>query len=100
MMLLVELHARRDCCEQLEMELARLAEVAASEAGVLVYAVNRVEQAPMHFVLYELYRSRADWETHLALPAVKQALARFPELLEVEPRLVFGAALQRVGQGT
>ncbi|WP_295008491.1 putative quinol monooxygenase [uncultured Dechloromonas sp.] len=100
MMLLVELQARPECCEELMALLEALTEIAATEAGVLVYAVNRSQDTPTHFVLYELYRSRAEWEAHLQLTGVKQALARFPELLTEEPKLLFGEGLQRVAKST
>lgn len=98
MMLLVELQARPESCAPLLGLLAELTEIAATEAGVLVYAVNRCQDSATRFVLYELYRSRADWEAHLQLPGVKHALARFPELLAEEPRLVFGEGLRRVAR--
>lgn len=97
-MLLVELQARPECCDELIMVLDQLAGIAATEEGVLIYTVNCRDDAPTNFVLYELYRSRADWEAHLQLDGVRQALARFPELLLNEPRLVFGKPLNRVVQ--
>lgn len=98
MMLLVELQARPECSDELIKVLDQLTSIAATEEGVLVYAVNRRNEAAASFVLYELYRSRADWEAHLQLNGVKQALARFPELLVDEPKLVFGESLRLFAQ--
>jgi quinol monooxygenase YgiN len=39
-------------------------EIIAREPGTLVYATNRVEDAPLGRVFYEVYRDRAAFEAH------------------------------------
>jgi quinol monooxygenase YgiN len=55
----------------------------------LFYAVHRQQADADALVLYELYRDRAAWEAHMALPAVQAVLQQFDTLLAQPPRLVF-----------
>lgn len=51
-------------------ELIRVA-----EPGTLLYAVNRVDDAPLSRVFYEVYADRAAFEAHEQTPHVKHFLA-------------------------
>lgn len=88
-LLLVELQAKPSAAAELERVLAALAEGARAEPGTVAYAVHRQQEDAQAFVLYELYRDRAAFDAHLALPAVQSAMQRFEELLTAPPRLVF-----------
>lgn len=89
MLLLVELQARPGAGEQVAELLVGLARQATDEPGTLFYAVHRQEENADALVLYELYRDRAAWEAHMALPAVQVVLQQFDALLAQPPRLVF-----------
>lgn len=95
--LLVELTAQATAVVELEGLLAELAAGAAQEDGILVYAVNRQQEDPARFVLYELYRDRSAWEAHVAREPVARALKRFDELLAMPPRVVFCDPLALAG---
>lgn len=86
--LFVELNARPSAAAELESVLSGLAGVAREEAGNVIYAVHRRQDDPDAFVLYELYRDRAAWESHLAIEAVRRALQQFETLLAAPPRIV------------
>lgn len=88
-LLLVEMHARPGAAPELANLLSTLLELARREPDTFVYAVHRQQANPDAFVLYELYRDRAAWETHCAGEAVQSALQQFDSLLTEAPRLVF-----------
>ena len=88
-LLLVEMHARSEKAAELEKVLSGLLAVARDEPGTLIYAVHRRQDNAQAFVLYELYRDRAAWETHCATEPVQSALQQFETLLTAPPRLVF-----------
>lgn len=61
--------------EAFDALVAETAEKIRSEPGTLLYAVNRVEGAPLSRVFYEVYADRAAFEAHEATPHVKRFLA-------------------------
>ena len=96
-LLLVEMHARSEMAAELEKVLSGLLDVAPHEPGTLIYAVHRRQDDALAFVLYELYRDRAAWETHCATEPVQNALRQFETLLTEPPRLVFCETLGLAG---
>jgi len=46
----------------------------------LVYFLHEDREAPGHFVFYEIFASRADFDAHNATPHVRAWFARLPEL--------------------
>lgn len=88
-LLLVEIHARSEMAAELEKVLSGLIDVARHEPGTLIYAVHRRQDNAQAFVLYELYRDRAAWETHCATEPMQNVLQQFETLLTAPPRLVF-----------
>lgn len=46
-----------------------------AEPGTLIYAVHKVEDAPLSRVFYELYESRAAFDQHVANDHTKRFLA-------------------------
>jgi quinol monooxygenase YgiN len=88
-LLLVEMQARSEMAAELENILYGLLDVARHEPGTLIYAVHRQHDDAQAFVLYELYRDRAAWQTHCATEPVQNALRQFETLLTAPPRLVF-----------
>lgn len=49
--------------------------IRAQEPGTLLYSVNRVQDAPLSRVFYEVYADREAFEAHEATPHVKRFLA-------------------------
>lgn len=87
-LLLVELNAKPSAAAEVASVLSGLANVAREESGNVVYAVHQQQDNPNAFVLYELYKDRAAWESHLAIEAVQRALQQFEILLATTPRIV------------
>lgn len=87
-LLLVELNAKPSAVAELESVLSELTNAARAEAGNVIYAVHRQQENPNAFVLYELYKDRAAWESHLAIASVQLALQQFEKLLTAAPRIV------------
>jgi quinol monooxygenase YgiN len=48
----------------------------------LVYFLQEDRDAPGHFVFYEIFASREDFEAHNAMPYVKDWFAKLPELAD------------------
>ena len=46
----------------------------------LVYFLQEDREAPGHFIFYEIFASREDFEAHNAQPYVKEWFAKLPEL--------------------
>lgn len=53
-----------------------------SDPKNLVYFLQEDREAPGHFVFYEVFATRADFEAHNAMPYVQQWFARLPELAD------------------
>ena len=87
-LLLVELNAKPSAVAELENLLSGLVEVARQEPGNVIYAVHRQQKSPTAFVLYELYKDHAAFDSHLAIGAVQRAMQQFETLLTAVPRIV------------
>ena len=48
----------------------------------LVYFLQEDRDAPGHFVFYEIFATKADFEAHNAMPYVKDWFARLPQLAD------------------
>jgi quinol monooxygenase YgiN len=48
----------------------------------LVYFLQEDREAPGHFIFYEIFATKADFEAHNAMPYVKDWFAKLPELAE------------------
>lgn len=48
----------------------------------LVYFLQENRESPGHFVFYEIFASRADFEAHNAMPYVRAWFAKLPELAD------------------
>lgn len=48
----------------------------------LVYFLQEDRERPGHFVFYEIFASREDFEAHNAMPYVKDWFAKLPELAD------------------
>ena len=65
-----------------ELRRATLPLVAAvrREPNNLLYFLHEDRESPGHFVFYEIFASRADFDAHNATPHVQAWFARLPEL--------------------
>jgi quinol monooxygenase YgiN len=64
-----------------EATLPLVAKVRA-EHNNLLYFLQEDRAAPGHFIFYEIFATRADFEAHNATPHVQAWFARLPELAE------------------
>lgn len=48
----------------------------------LVYFLQEDREAPGHFIFYEIFATRTDFEAHNAMPYVKTWFARLPDLAD------------------
>lgn len=48
----------------------------------LVYFLQEDRAKPGHFIFYEIFASRADFDAHNAMPYVKDWFAKLPELAD------------------
>jgi quinol monooxygenase YgiN len=53
-----------------------------SDPKNLVYFLQEDRAAPGHFIFYEIFADRADFEAHNAMPYVKEWFAKLPELAD------------------
>lgn len=53
-----------------------------SDPKNLVYFLQEDRDRPGHFIFYEIFATRADFEAHNAMPYVRQWFARLPELAD------------------
>jgi quinol monooxygenase YgiN len=59
-----------------------LVEKVRAEPNNLLYFLHEDREAPGHFVFYEIFASKADFEAHNATPHVQAWFAKLPELAE------------------
>ena len=64
-----------------ELVAATVAAIRANEPGTLIYAVHRVDGAPLQRIFYELYTDQAAFEAHEAAPHIRRYLAAREEFL-------------------
>jgi quinol monooxygenase YgiN len=86
--LFVELNTLPDQADTMKSVLAYLTSVAATEPGTISYTVHQSQEAPTQFMLYELYREKADWQTHCDDPRIRTGLDQFPALLASPARVI------------
>ena len=53
-----------------------------AEPNNLLYFLHEDREAPGHFVFYEIFASKADFDAHNATPHVQAWFARLPELAD------------------
>jgi len=53
-----------------------------SDPKNLVYFLQEDREHPGHFIFYEIFATRADFEAHNAMPYVTEWFAKLPELAE------------------
>jgi len=70
---------KEDALREATLPLVRLVR---SDPKNLVYFLQEDRDAPGHFIFYEIFATRADFEAHNAMPYVRQWFARLPELAE------------------
>lgn len=96
-LLIVRLQARPDAVDALSRQLSTLVALAREEPGTLAYSFYRAHDEPGGFLLHEVYRDKAAWETHMASEPVQRALATFDTLLVTPPAVTSGTLMEAHG---
>lgn len=68
-------------------ELRALLEPTRKEAGCLQYDLQRSTDDPGIFIFYEIWKSRQDLETHLAMPYLQALLSKVEDLFAGPPAI-------------
>ena len=70
--------------KEIELRAATLPLVALvrSDPKNLVYFLQEDRESPGHFIFYEVFANQADFESHNAMPYVKDWFAKLPELAD------------------
>jgi len=70
--------------KEIELRAATLPLVALvrSDPKNLVYFLQENRESPGHFIFYEVFANQADFESHNAMPYVKDWFAKLPELAD------------------
>ena len=59
-----------------------LIELVRGDPKNLVYFLQEDREAPGHFIFYEIFATKADFEAHNAMPYVKDWFTKLPELAD------------------
>lgn len=89
--LIAKLTAKTEYADLLGEELRKLVAPTLAEAGSIAYMIHRDNDDPSVWVLYEIWRSRADLDAHFEQPYTKALMGRFPELLARDMELTFAS---------
>lgn len=68
--------------EELRAASRPLIQLVRSDPKNMVYFLQEDRSAPGHFIFYEVFATKADFDAHNATPYVKAWLARLPELAQ------------------
>lgn len=79
---IVHLHAKKGCEEELIDTLRINMEQTHREAGVERFTLNRNLNDPTRFVVVEVYKSRDDYDKHHATAHYAACVAKLPSLME------------------
>lgn len=77
-----EVRARPGKEAELRAATLPLVALVRSDPKNLVYFLQENRDAPGHFIFYEIFADRADFEAHNAMPYVQAWFARLPELAD------------------
>ena len=77
-----EVRAKRGKESELRAVTLPLIELVRSDPKNLVYFLQEDRESPGHFIFYEIFANQADFESHNAMPYVKDWFAKLPELAE------------------
>lgn len=68
--ILVNIYARPEQVTLVQAELERLVPITLSEPGCIHYELHRDNIDPSHFMFYETWATREQWQAHMARPHV------------------------------
>lgn len=77
-----EVRAKRGKEAELRAATLPLIELVRGDPNNLVYFLQENREAPGHFIFYEIFANKADFEAHNAMPYVQEWFAMLPELAD------------------
>lgn len=80
--IVAEVHAKPGKEDALRAATLPLIALVRSDPKNLVYFLQENRESPGHFIFYEIFANRADFEAHNAMPYVKAWFAKLPELAD------------------
>ncbi|MFK8254187.1 putative quinol monooxygenase [Ancylobacter terrae] len=80
--IIAEVRARPGKEDELRAATLPLVALVRSDPKNLVYFLQESRETPGHFILYEIFADRADFDAHNAMPYVQEWFARLPALAE------------------
>jgi quinol monooxygenase YgiN len=85
--MVVTLKAKEGAGAKVEAAFTKAVKATRREKGCLAYDLNRDAKAPLHYLLYERWRSLADLEAHLKSQHIAVLLAELEPLLAAAPEV-------------
>lgn len=79
---IVHLHAKEGCAQQLIDTLKVNMEATHREPGLKRFALHRDLSDPLHFMVVEVYKGRADYDYHHAQPHYAVCMRELPKYLD------------------
>lgn len=80
--IVAEVRAKQGKEKELREATLPLVEKVRNEPNNLLYFLHENRETPGHFIFYEIFASRADFEAHNATPHVKAWFAKLPDLAD------------------
>jgi quinol monooxygenase YgiN len=80
--IIAEVHAKSGKREDLRAATLPLIHLVRSDPKNLVYFFQEDRENPGHFIFYEVFATKEDFEAHNNMPYVKEWFAKLPELAE------------------
>ncbi len=66
--IVANIHANPDQIDLVKAELEKLVPITRAEKGCIQYDLHRDNENPAHFMFYENWESREQWQTHMNTP--------------------------------
>ena len=83
-----EIRAKEGKADDLRAVTLPLVEQVRREPNNLVYFLHENREVPGHFIFYEIFASKADFEAHNATPHVQAWFAKLPDLADGSVKVV------------
>ena len=80
--IIAEVHAKPGKREDLRAATLPLIHLVRSDPNNLVYFFQEDRENPGHFIFYEVFATKQDFEAHNNMPYVKEWFAKLPELAD------------------
>ena len=73
--IVANIKSKADQVDLVRSELEKLIDVTRAEKGCVQYDLHQDNDDPSHFLFFENWQSREQWQTHMSAPHLKDYLA-------------------------